>query len=43
VLVKAKKEGLIKALQPLLIELTQKNVWLSESLIGEILKEAGER
>ncbi len=43
VLIKAKKEGLIDELNPLLNELLEKDVWLSEKLIEEILKQAGER
>jgi predicted nucleic acid-binding protein len=42
ILIKAKKQGLIKTLRPLLIELTQKNVWLNNLLIQEILKEVDE-
>lgn len=38
VLVKAKKRGLIKHVKPLLIELTKKDVWISDSLIAEICK-----
>ena len=38
VLVKAKRVGLIKELKPLLIELTQKEVWISEKLIFEVCK-----
>jgi predicted nucleic acid-binding protein len=42
VLIKAKNVGLIKALRPLLYELTEKNVWISEKLIEDILKKVGE-
>jgi len=42
VLVKAKKQGLIKELRPFLIELTCKNVWISDKLIKEILEQVGE-
>ncbi len=42
VLIKAKKEGLIKELKPFLYELIRKEVWLSDKLINEILKQVGE-
>lgn len=42
VLIKAKSEGLIKQLKPLLDELTNKEVWISEKLKNEILKRVGE-
>lgn len=42
VLLKAKSTGLIKAVKPLLIELTEKEVWISEKLITEITRLAGE-
>ena len=42
VLVKAKSEGLIESLKPLLDELTEKGVWISEKLKKEILKKIGE-
>lgn len=42
VLLKAKSAGLIKAVKPLLIELTEKEVWISEKLIGAIARIAGE-
>ena len=42
VLAKAKSEGLIQNLKPLLDELTEKNVWISEKLKFEILKKVGE-
>ena len=41
-LVKAKTEGLIKELKPLLDELTDKDVWISEKLKIEILKRVDE-
>ncbi|MEN8157765.1 MAG: DUF3368 domain-containing protein [Bacteroidota bacterium] len=41
-LIKAKKQGLIKELKPLLQELVNKDVWISEKLIEEILNQAGE-
>jgi uncharacterized protein len=37
VLIKAKRQGLIKELKPLLKELISKDVWISEKLINEIL------
>jgi predicted nucleic acid-binding protein len=37
VLIKAKKEGLIKELKPLLYELIRKEVWICDKLINEIL------
>ncbi len=42
VLIKAKKAGLIKDLKPLLNELTDKEVWISEKLKREILKKINE-
>jgi predicted nucleic acid-binding protein len=42
VLVKAKSEGLIKELKPLLDELTDKDVWISGKLKSEILKRVNE-
>lgn len=42
VLIKAKKQGLIKELRPLLYQLTAKDVWIHEKLIQEILKQVGE-
>jgi len=38
VLIKAKKLGLISELKPLIFELREKGVWLSESLIEKILE-----
>ena len=38
VLIKAKKEGFIKQVKPLLIELTKKDVWISDVLINEVCK-----
>ena len=38
ILIKAKKQGLISELKPLLFELREKEVWLSESLIERILE-----
>ncbi len=43
ILLKAKALGLIEELKPLLIELTDKNVWISEKLKREILEKAGEK
>ncbi len=42
ILIKAKSEGLIGELKPLLNELIDKEVWISEKLISEILKKVGE-
>lgn len=42
ILLKAKTEGLIDHLKPLLNELTEKGVWINEKLIEEILDKAGE-
>jgi predicted nucleic acid-binding protein len=36
VLIKAKKDGFIKQVKPLLIELTKKDVWISDRLIVEV-------
>jgi hypothetical protein len=43
VLIRAKREGIIKELKPLLIELTSKDVWINETLISEILSQIGEK
>ncbi len=43
VLIKAKNKGIIKDLKPLLYELTKKDVWISDKLIDDILKQAGEQ
>ena len=43
ILIKAKNQGIISELKPLLYELTEKDVWISEKLIGEILKQVGEQ
>ncbi|MBN1766999.1 MAG: DUF3368 domain-containing protein [Prolixibacteraceae bacterium] len=42
ILIKAKSEGLIEKIKPLLNELTNKEVWISEKLKTEILKKVGE-
>lgn len=42
ILVKAKAKGFIKELKPLLDELTNKNVWISDKLKIEILKRVDE-
>ena len=42
-LIKAKTQGLIDELKPLLNELTEKDVWISEKLKTEILKKIGEK
>lgn len=43
ILFKAKTDGLIHELKPLLEELTEKDVWISEKLKKEILEKAGEK
>ena len=42
VLIKAKREGIINEVKPLLIELVSKNVWITDKLINEILNHIGE-
>jgi len=42
ILLKAKNEGLIENLKPMLNELTEKDVWITEKLKKEILEKAGE-
>lgn len=42
VLIKAKSDGFIEILKPLLDELTEKGVWISEKLKKEILEKVGE-
>ena len=43
ILIKAKKQGLIKEVKPLLTELTEKEVWISDKLKREILNQVGEK
>jgi uncharacterized protein len=43
ILLRAKTEGLIDNLKPLLNELTEKGVWINVKLMEEILDKAGER
>jgi predicted nucleic acid-binding protein len=43
ILLKAKQKGYISELKPLLYELRKKNVWISESLMDEILLLANEK
>jgi len=43
VLIKAKNKGIVKDLKSLLYELTEKEVWISDRLIDDILKQAGEQ
>jgi len=43
ILMKAKKDGFIEDLKPLLTELTSKGVWISEKLKTEILKIVSEK
>jgi predicted nucleic acid-binding protein len=42
ILLKAKNIGIIKKIKPLLIELTEKDVWISNRLINEICKISNE-
>lgn len=42
VLLKAKSKGLITQIKPLILELINKDVWLSKKLIETILAKAGE-
>jgi predicted nucleic acid-binding protein len=42
ILIKAKQQGIVSRLKPLLYELTEKNVWISEKLIFEILNQVDE-
>ncbi len=42
VLIKAKQLGIITELKPLLFELIEKNVWIGDKLINEILAQSGE-
>lgn len=42
ILIKAKSEGFIEEIKPMLNELTDKEVWISEKLKTEILKKVGE-
>ncbi|MBA7561326.1 hypothetical protein ES708_02963 [subsurface metagenome] len=42
VLLKAKSKGLITQIKPLILELIDKDVWLSKKLIETILAKAGE-
>ncbi len=42
ILIKAKSEGLVEKLKPLLDELTKKDVWISEKLKNVVLKKVGE-
>ena len=42
VLLKAKSKGLITQIKPLILELIDKDVWISKKLIETILTKAGE-
>ena len=42
ILLKAKNTGIIRVIKPLLIELTEKEVWISSRLINEICKLSNE-
>jgi uncharacterized protein len=41
-LIKCKKQGIITSMKPLLLELTEKGVWIGEKLLEEILKQVDE-
>ena len=43
ILLKAKKNGLIQEIKPLLYELKEKGIWLSEKLIDKTLTLANEK
>lgn len=43
ILIKAKKQGFIKEIAPLLTELTEKEVWISDKLKQKILSQVGEK
>jgi len=43
ILLKAKSTGLISAIKPLLQELIDKDVWISGTLMNEILQKANEK
>ena len=43
ILIRAKNLGILKELKPLLYELVEKNVWISETLIDTVLKHTGEQ
>ncbi len=42
VLIKAKSEGWVTEVRPLLFELIKKDVWIGEKLVNEILNQVGE-
>jgi predicted nucleic acid-binding protein len=42
-LLKAKEKGLITAIEPLLMQMQANGIWLAESLIEQVLRQAGER
>lgn len=42
VLLKAKEKGIIKTVNPLLVDLKKKGIWLDNSLIEKVLKMANE-
>lgn len=43
ILIKAKTEGFIEKIKPLLDELTDREVWISEKLKNEVLKKTEEK
>jgi uncharacterized protein len=42
VLIKAKQQGIITEIKPLLSELIEKNIWIGDKLMNEILAQTGE-
>jgi uncharacterized protein len=42
VLIKAKQQGIITEIKPLLSELIEKNIWIGDKLMNEILTQTGE-
>lgn len=43
ILLKAKKQGIIKKIKPLLLELKEKGIWLNDNLFEKVLILAGEK
>jgi predicted nucleic acid-binding protein len=43
VIVKAKQVGLLTAVLPIISQLRKAGLWLSDSLVAEVLRQAGER
>ena len=42
ILLKAKKQGMIKSIKPLLKELKEKGIWLNDNLVERVIKLADE-